>query len=83
MARSDGAEGLGQAADNARTTLVQALGGAALLIGLYFTLKNFQLTQARQITEHYTRAVEQLGSDRLAVRLGWCIHESSPRMWTF
>jgi hypothetical protein len=45
--------------NDARTTLVQALGGAALLIGLYFTLKNLQLTQDRQITEHYTRAVEQ------------------------
>jgi hypothetical protein len=56
--------------NDARTTLVQAFGGAVLLIGLYFTLKNLQLTQDRQITEHYTRAVEQLGSDKLAVRLG-------------
>jgi Pentapeptide repeats (8 copies) len=56
--------------NDARTTLVQALGGAVLLIGLYFTLRNLQLTQDRQITEQYTRAVEQLGSDRLAVRLG-------------
>jgi hypothetical protein len=56
--------------NDARTTLVQALGGAVLLIGLYFTLKNLQLTQDRQITEHYTRAVEQLGSDKLAIRLG-------------
>jgi uncharacterized protein YjbI with pentapeptide repeats len=56
--------------NDARTTLVQALGGAVLLIGLYFTLKNLQLTQDRQITEHYTRAVEQLGSDKLEVRLG-------------
>jgi hypothetical protein len=56
--------------NDARTTLVQALGGAALLIGLYFTLRNLQLTQDKQITEHYTRAVEQLGSDKLEVRLG-------------
>jgi uncharacterized protein YjbI with pentapeptide repeats len=56
--------------NDARTTLIQALGGAVLLIGLYFTLKNLQLTQDRQITEHYTRAVEQLGSDKLEVRLG-------------
>jgi hypothetical protein len=56
--------------NDARTTLVQALGGAVLLIGLYFTLRNLRLTQDRQITEHYTRAVEQLGSDKLAVRLG-------------
>jgi hypothetical protein len=44
--------------NDARTTLVQALGGAVLLIGLYFTLKNLQLTQDRQITEHYTRAID-------------------------
>jgi Pentapeptide repeats (8 copies) len=56
--------------NDARTTLVQAVGGAVLLIGLYFTLKNLQLTQDRQITERYTRAVEQLGSDKLEVRLG-------------
>jgi hypothetical protein len=56
--------------NDARTTLVQALGGAVLLIGLYFTLKNLQLTQDRQITERYTRAVEQLGSDKLELRLG-------------
>jgi hypothetical protein len=56
--------------NDARTTLVQAFGGAVLLIGLYFTLRNLQLNQDRQITEHYTRAAEQLGSDKLAVRLG-------------
>jgi Pentapeptide repeats (8 copies) len=56
--------------NDARTMLVQAFGGAVLLIGLYFTLKNLQLTQDRQITEHYTRAIEQLGSDKLEVRLG-------------
>jgi Pentapeptide repeats (8 copies) len=56
--------------NDARTTLIQGLGGLVLLIGLYLTLKNFQLTQDKQITEHYTRAVEQLVSDRLAVRLG-------------
>jgi hypothetical protein len=53
-----------------RTTMVQAIGGAVLFIGLYFTLRNLQLTQDRQIIEHYTRAVEQLGSDKLEVRLG-------------
>jgi hypothetical protein len=56
--------------NDARTTLIQGLGGLVLLIGLYFTLKNLQLTQDRQITEQYTRAVEQLGSSQLEVRLG-------------
>jgi hypothetical protein len=56
--------------NDARTTLIQGLGGVVLLIGLYLTLRNLQLTQDRQITEHYTRAVEQLGSDKLELRLG-------------
>jgi hypothetical protein len=56
--------------NDARTTLIQGLGGAVLLIGLYLTFRNLQLTQDKQITEHYTRAVEQLGSDKLEVRLG-------------
>ena len=56
--------------NDARTTLIQGLGGLALLIGLYLTLRNLQLTQDKQITEHYTRAVEHLGSDQLSMRLG-------------
>jgi hypothetical protein len=56
--------------NDARTTLIQGLGGLILLSGLGFTLWNLRLTQDRQITEHYTRAVEQLGSEKLAVRLG-------------
>lgn len=73
---------------DARTTLVQALGGAALLIGLFFTWRsiraterNLQITQETaaknlaialdgQITERFTRAIEQLGSKQLEVRLG-------------
>ena len=64
------AKDLAKLQNDARTTLVQAFGGAVLLIGLYFTLRNLQLTQDKQITEHYTRAVEHLGSDKLEVRLG-------------
>jgi uncharacterized protein YjbI with pentapeptide repeats len=65
-----GPKDLAKLENDARTILVQTLGGAVLLIGLYFTLKNLQLTEDRQITERYTRAVEQLGSDKLEVRLG-------------
>jgi uncharacterized protein YjbI with pentapeptide repeats len=74
--------------NDARATLVQALGGAALLIGLFFTwrsiraternllitqetaAKNLAIAQDGQITERYTRAIEQLGSNQLEVRLG-------------
>jgi hypothetical protein len=59
-----------------RTTLAQILGGAAIGIGLYYTWrrigiaeedlkatkKNLEVAQEGQITERFTRAVEQLGA---------------------
>jgi len=71
-----------------RGTIVQAFGGAALLIGLFFTWRNIratevnlqiaqkttastlELTKESQITERFSRAIEQLGSEKLEVRLG-------------
>jgi hypothetical protein len=66
-----------KAINDVRTTLVQALAGLALLGGLFFTArtfrlgaKNFDLAVQEQLTDRYTKAVEQLGSDKLDVRLG-------------
>ncbi|MBI3301769.1 MAG: pentapeptide repeat-containing protein [Deltaproteobacteria bacterium] len=63
--------------NEARGTLVQILGGAVLLTGLFFTWqtvratwKNLQISQEGQITERFTRAVDQLGNEKLEVRLG-------------
>jgi Pentapeptide repeats (8 copies) len=68
-----------------RQTLVQLVGGAALLGGLYFTAqtlrtsqetlrvnqKTLETTQQGQITERFTKAVEQLGNkEQLTIRLG-------------
>ena len=56
-----------------RQTLAQILGGAALLVGLYFTSQKLQTTQEGQITDRFTKAIDQLGKlgkDYLAVRLG-------------
>jgi Pentapeptide repeats (8 copies) len=82
------AKDLAKLENDARTALIQAIGGAVLLLGFLATaiglvltwrnlqitqntvLKNLQLTQDRQITDHYTRAVEHLGSDKLEVQLG-------------
>ncbi len=62
---------------NVRTTLVQLLGGIAVLIGSYIAYrnvkaveKNIKVSQEGQINERFTRAVEQLGSEILPVRLG-------------
>jgi hypothetical protein len=42
-------------------TLAQILGGTALLSGLYFTWRTVQVNREGQITERYTRAIDQLG----------------------
>jgi hypothetical protein len=61
-----------------RQTLVQIVGGAAALGALYFTAQTLQTsqetletTQQGQITERFTKAIEQLGDkERLMIRLG-------------
>ncbi len=69
-----------KAESDARTTIVQALGGLALLSGLYFTARTLRLNaqtlevnREGQITERFTRAIDQLGEpeeEKLAIRLG-------------
>jgi Pentapeptide repeats (8 copies) len=67
--------------NDARTTLLQGLGGLAVLVGVYFSYQQLQhsiqafreqheLDRQGQITERLTRAVDQLGHDSLDVRLG-------------
>jgi hypothetical protein len=53
-----------------RTGLIAGLAGLAALGSLYIANRTYRLTQQGQITDRYTRAVEQLGSDKLDVRLG-------------
>ena len=53
-----------------RATIVQALGGIALLFGLYMTWRRVEIAGEGQITERFTRAIEHLGSEKLEVRLG-------------
>jgi hypothetical protein len=43
-------------------TSAQVLGGTALLSGLYFTWRTLQVNHGGQITERFTRAVDQLGA---------------------
>ena len=70
------------------TTLVQSLGGIAVLIGIYFAWANLKttqeaqkdtqknqadalkITQEGQITDLFTKAIDQLGSPNLELRLG-------------
>jgi Pentapeptide repeats (8 copies) len=62
-------EGL-KAQNEVRTTLLQGLGGMVLLVGAYFTYRQLHSAREGQITERYTRAIDQLGHDQLDVRLG-------------
>lgn len=55
---------------DARKTNAQILGGAALLLGFYFTWRNLKATEEGKITERFTRAVDQLGSDKIEQRVG-------------
>jgi len=57
--------------------MAQILGGAALLLGLLFTAltlrtgqETLRVNQEGQITDRFTKAIEQLGSKELQVRLG-------------
>jgi Pentapeptide repeats (8 copies) len=59
-----------QAANSFRTALIAGLAGLAALGSLAMAARTHQLTQQTQLTERYTKAIEQLGSDKLDVRLG-------------
>ena len=56
--------------NDVRGTLVQALGGALLAGGLYYTARSYRLNQEGQITERFTRAIDQVGATNLELRLG-------------
>lgn len=59
-----------KAKDDARKTVLQGLGGAALLVGAFLTYRTIQVNREGQITERFTRAIDQLGTTKLDVRLG-------------
>nr|WTB29853.1 pentapeptide repeat-containing protein [Streptomyces sp. NBC_00830] len=70
------AERLG-AVNNVRTTLIQAVGGAVVLFGAYATWRQLRVnqeglnaTREGHITDRFSRAVDQLGSEKTDVRIG-------------
>lgn len=65
------------AENEARRTVVQLLGGIAVLAGLFLTLRRLDhaerqlaLAQQSHFTERYSRAIEQLGDESMHIRLG-------------
>lgn len=59
------------------TTIAQICGGLVILVGLFFTgwntriaQRNMEIAEAGKITDRFSKAVEQLGNDKLEIRLG-------------
>jgi hypothetical protein len=61
---------LAKAINDIRTTLLQGIGGLVVLLGAYFAYRQLQVNREGQITERFTRAIDQLGHSELDVRLG-------------
>src|SRR5262249_11729415 len=59
-----------QAASGFRTALIAGLAGLAALGSLVTASRTYRLSQRGQLTDRYTKAIEQLGNDKLDVRLG-------------
>jgi hypothetical protein len=60
----------GQLANNARSTVLQGIGGLVLVVGAIATWRQLHVSREGQITERFTRAVDQLGSPNADVRVG-------------
>jgi hypothetical protein len=62
---------LGAAVNSIRTTLLQGLAGLALVIGGFFTARQLRISKEGQVTDRYTKAIDQLGNrEALEVRIG-------------
>ncbi|MFE3145614.1 pentapeptide repeat-containing protein [Streptomyces sp. NPDC059218] len=78
-----------KAVNDVRTTLLQVVGGLVVFFGAYATWRQLRVsqdglraTQEGYVTDRFRRAVDQLGSDKLDVRIGglhalWRIAEQS------
>ena len=74
LARHDVASAKGPllqtARDAARGRLLTLAAGLFAVGALVYTARNFTLSREGQVTDRYTKAIEQLGSDKLDVRIG-------------
>ena len=70
LAGSQRASHLQAARETARTQLLTLGAGIFAAGALWFTARNYSLSRESQVTDRYTKAIEQLGSDRLEVRIG-------------
>lgn len=59
-----------QLQNNARTVVLQAVAGLLVVVGATVTLRQVQASREGHTTERFTKAIDQIGSDNLDVRLG-------------
>jgi hypothetical protein len=60
----------GQLENNARATLLQAVAGVLVAVGAMAAWYQVRVNRDGQITDRFTRAVDQLGNDNVDVRIG-------------
>jgi hypothetical protein len=60
----------GELENNARTTLLQGLGGLLLAAGAIATWQQVKISREGQITDRFTHAIDQLGINKPVVRVG-------------
>jgi hypothetical protein len=60
----------GQLQNEVRSTLLQVAAGLLVVAGALATWRQVQISREGQITERFTRAVDQVGSDNVDIRLG-------------
>jgi hypothetical protein len=60
--------------ESLRAAILQGLGGLGALVAvlstLYFSARTLRLNRRGQLTERFTKAIELIGSDNVAIRLG-------------
>ena len=59
-----------QLANDARASVLQGLAGLLLIVGAVATWRQVHISREGQITERFTRAVDQLGSNNVDVHIG-------------
>jgi hypothetical protein len=70
QARIELQQAQGQLANNARSSVLQVLAGLAVVGGAITTWRQVRISREGQITERFTRAVDQLGNQNVDVRVG-------------
>lgn len=69
IARLTSAE-LVKAVNDVRATLLQGIGGLVLLVGAIVSIRQLQGNRDANVTDFFSRAIDQMGSDDLNIRLG-------------